>query len=139
MKDNTGNDMVRLLKKLRKKGVELSLLRTGTPQFTNFHLVTKEENALVGKHYAAIAAHLKAQTKAAKPKRTPKEPPKVEEEEELPIPAEWYVEDEAAAFSSLGSVVIRPSPLSGISLRATFSGIVRERVEEHVAFLLSNK
>jgi hypothetical protein len=128
--NNTDNDMVRLLKKLRKRGVELSLLRTGTLQFTNFHLVTKEENAAVGRHYAAIVAHLKAHTPA---KPTKAKPPK-EDDEELEIPAEWLDEslwqasNESAAFTSLGSVTLRTSPLSGIALRATLFGIVQEKV-----------
>jgi hypothetical protein len=132
----TNNSMLRLLSRLNKRGVELSLLRTGTLQFTNFHLVTKEENALVGKYYKAIVAHLKA-LKPLAAKTTKAKPPKEEEEEELEMPKEWLMEDEAAAFTPLGSVVIRPSPLSSIALRATFSGVVREKVA--MAMLLSDK
>jgi hypothetical protein len=133
--NNTDNDMVRLLKKLRKRGVEPSLMRNGTIQFTNFERVSKHDNELIGLYYADIADYLKEQTPKAAAKSKPKPKPnlrKEEEEADFVMPKEWLMEDEAAAFTPLGSVVIRPSPLSSIALRATFSGIVQEKVAKRV-------
>jgi hypothetical protein len=134
------DSLVQLLGRLRKAGVEMSLMRNGTIQFTHFERVSKHDNALIGLYYADIVDYLKEQTpKVAKPKRSTVKvaKPKRSTLKEPPIPAAWLVEDEAAAFTPLGSVVIRPSPLSSIALRATFSGVVREKVA--MAMLLSDK
>jgi hypothetical protein len=121
-KDDANNDQsnLRLITALRKRGIALTLHRTGTLEIGNFKALTASEKRVIDVHLDEIIAYLKAH------------PPLVPQSRALqPIASEpsasSQVHHHAAEVSRLRSMTLRTSPQSAIALRATLFGVVRER------------
>jgi hypothetical protein len=119
------NATLRLLTVLRKRGIILTLNKTGTLEIGNFKALTASDKRTIDVHLDEIIAYLKAhptlapQSRALQP--TTAEPSATSREH-----------SDAAEVSHLRSMTLRTSPQSTTTLRATLFGIAKERVRrEH--------